>query len=186
MFFTTKRHCRAPQARRRFEARSAGTQTKVSGSNVRRCVCRGCEVQATLEIGAETNLPAMPLWQLARKLPNRLTAWVPASWEKSATGDSRPDFGMANQRRATGLSPDASDEFEVQPQPDCFRRPENLSAKSSRNSGDWPKEFRVLVQKAGVDHKASHPSVPPAGTSPRPILVGACQIPWEFYASSAV
>jgi thiol:disulfide interchange protein len=134
------------------------------------CVPGGENVTATLTIGKETkpskDAALINTWQ--SKLPKDGTGLsARAWWPDAATGKSRPlmlEWSSTAPASQTDFFPDASEDFEVQPNP--ARVPADpgkirLQAVVKKLTGDWPHEASgLLIQQSGSTRSAYELSLP--------------------------
>lgn len=123
------------------------------------CLPGDAEVAAKLEIGSETkpSADAALIEKWRNKLPKRADALsARASWEKAASGDSRPlilEWSATAKVAEPDFFPDAYDELEVQHATEVLSAgPEKVRLRKivKKLQGDWPKEISgALVQKSG-------------------------------------
>ncbi len=157
------------------------------------CVRAGGEVQATLNVGSETNASKeaglLAAWQ--KKLPlssDGLSARV--WWEKAAAGDLRPlilEWVSNMAASEADFFPYSSEQFEVQPL--AQRLPADtgkirLRARVKKLEGDWPAQVAgLLVQKSGTQRLAYEVNLPvespgaTAASNPRPSGAAAIGAP---------
>jgi thiol:disulfide interchange protein DsbD len=143
------------------------------------CIPGDAEVAAKLEVGAETTPSAdaalIESWK--NKLPKPADGLsARASWEKPASGDSRPlilEWSAAAKVSEPDFFQDASDDFEVQHATEILSAsPEQIRLRKmvKKLQGDWPEKISgVLVQKSGSEQQSYSVTLPVAGgqfTSP--------------------
>ena len=125
------------------------------------CIPGQANVQTSLTVGSESKpspeTPMIAAW--LKKLPKHddslgARAW----WEKPATGDLRPlifEWTSRANREGADFYPDASDEFEVQPQAEQVRTdPGKIGTRKQikKLSGDWPKRISgLLIEGTGPE-----------------------------------
>ncbi|MCW5550543.1 MAG: thioredoxin family protein [Verrucomicrobiae bacterium] len=138
------------------------------------CIPGDADVQATLTIGADTkpSASAALIERWRGKLPKPADGMSPsASWEKAASGSSRPliiEWSASGSVAESDFFPDPYDAFEVEPETVL------LSASSDRIrlrkvvkklDGDWPQEVGgVLVQKLNGQLQGFAATVPITST----------------------
>ena len=134
------------------------------------CVPGSADVQASLTVGPETKLskdaPLLEAWQ--KKLPqNAAGLSARARWERPTTNNLRPlilEWTSAKAASGADFFPDASEQFEVQP--DTERIPAEpgkiaLRLQVKKFGGDWPAQVSGLVlQQSGAEHLAWEVNLP--------------------------
>jgi thiol:disulfide interchange protein len=142
------------------------------------CVPGKATVEANLTVGAETkasaDAPLIAAWE--KTLPKQDAAIAPrAWWEKPPTDDLRPVIiewhSNGSERPEADFFPDASDNFEVQPQveqvpaePGTMR----IRKEIKKLSGDWPGHISgLLVEGSGTGKEAYQASLELASTDDR-------------------
>jgi len=146
------------------------------------CLPGDAEVAARLEIGSETkpSTDASLIDSWKHKLPKPgegLSAR--ASWEKAASGDSRPlilEWSVKGKATEPDFFPDAYDEFEVQPATEILSAgPEKVRLRKivKKLQGEWPKEISgLLVQESGEELLGFAAQLQLAGTGGREAVSG--------------
>ncbi len=134
------------------------------------CIPGRDEVEATLEIGAQTapskDAAMLESWQA--KLPKPATGVAArAAWEKAPAGNTRPlilEWTSTGQAGEPDFYPDASEAFEVQPETEVLAADAGkvrLRKLVKKSSGDWPAQISgVLVQKTGSQRLAYEGTLP--------------------------
>jgi thiol:disulfide interchange protein DsbD len=122
------------------------------------CIPASAVVEATLKVGSETNNSAdaamIESWK--NKVPQLLSNFSNAWWEKTASGDVRPlIIDWADKYEVTNVDffPDASDAFEVQSATEIVDydpghggiHSTQLRKLVKKYSGDWPKEISGVM-----------------------------------------
>jgi thiol:disulfide interchange protein len=145
------------------------------------CVPGHASVQADLNVGTETKASPdaglIAAWE--KKLPKQGAAVAArAWWEKPPTGDLRPVIiewrSGGGERQAADFFPDASDNFEVQPQVEQLPAEGGaiqIRKEIKKLSGDWPGHISgLLVEGSGAGKQAYLASLELASADARALV----------------